>query len=95
MQLEAILREGVARNASDVHLKFGSHPIFRVTGNLIPWDEAPRLDRDTMAVLIQELLGDYHCQQLKQGLLIWMLTTPRRHGRVSSGGELLPFAPGL
>jgi len=70
VQLEAILREGVARNASDVHLKFGSHPIFRVTGNLIPWDEAPTLDRDTMAILIQELLGDYHCQQLKQGLQV-------------------------
>ncbi len=70
MELEAILREGVARNASDIHLKFGSHPIFRVTGNLIPWDEAPRLDRDTMAVLTQELLGDYHVQQLKQGLQV-------------------------
>jgi len=70
VQLEAILREGVARNASDVHLKFGSHPIFRVTGNLIPWDEAPRLDRDTMAILIQELLGAYHCQQLKQALQV-------------------------
>src|SRR5439155_401308 len=37
---------------------------------LSQWDEAPRLDRDTMAILIQELLGDYHCQQLKQGLQV-------------------------
>jgi twitching motility protein PilT len=70
VQLEAILREGVARNASDIHLKFGSHPIFRVSGNLISWDEAPRLDRDSLAILTRELLGDYHCEQLKRGLQV-------------------------
>src|SRR5207247_7276435 len=67
---KASVLEAGARNAAAAHLKFAPHPIFRVTGNLIPWDEAPRLDRDTMAILIQELLGDYHCQQLKQGLQV-------------------------
>jgi len=70
VELEAILREGVARNASDIHLKFGSHPVFRVTGNLIPWDEAPRLDRDTMTALMRGLLSAAHWKQLQERLQV-------------------------
>jgi twitching motility protein PilT len=70
VELEAILREGVARNASDIHLKIGAHPIFRVTGSLIPWDNAPRLDRDMLVTLTQGLLSDAHCKQLHERLQV-------------------------
>src|SRR5262245_6139456 len=53
--LESILREGVTRQASDIHLKIGSYPIFRVSGTLMPWDEGPRLDRDTLVLISQGL----------------------------------------
>jgi len=70
VKLEPILREGVIRKASDIHLKADAHPIFRVSGSLIPWTDAPRLDRDTLLAITQELLTDYHVQQLTKGLQV-------------------------
>ena len=70
MELEAILREGVVRGASDVHLKIGSHPVFRIAGSLIAWDEAPRLDRDVLVVYSQQLLSDSQSKQLHKGLQV-------------------------
>src|SRR5262245_39365918 len=68
--LESILREGVARTASDIHLKIGSHPVYRVRGTLLPWDEAPRLDRDTMVMITQGLLTESQCTQLHKNLQV-------------------------
>jgi twitching motility protein PilT len=68
--LESILREGVARQASDIHLKIGGYPVYRVRGTLLAWDEGPRLDRDTMVMLSQGLLSDSQCQQLHKSLQV-------------------------
>ena len=68
--LESILREGVARQASDIHLKIGGFPVYRVRGTLLAWDEGPRLDRDTMMVLSQGLLTDSQCKQLHKTLQV-------------------------
>jgi twitching motility protein PilT len=70
VDLEAILREGVNRQASDIHLKVGSQPIFRVNGTLIRWEEMPLLDRDVMMVLSQQLLSDFHCNRLRDTLQV-------------------------
>ena len=64
MDIEAILREGVRRQASDIHLKFGSHPIYRVNGALVRWEDVPQLDRDAMAMISQALLSEFHCKRL-------------------------------
>ena len=39
-ELDAILREAVGRSASDVHLKTGAPPSFRINGTLTRWDDA-------------------------------------------------------
>jgi twitching motility protein PilT len=70
VDIEAILREGVRRQASDIHLKHGSHPIFRVNGTLVRWEEMPVLDRDAMTMLSQALLSDFHCKRLADGLQV-------------------------
>jgi len=70
VDLVDILREGVSRGASDIHLKVGSRPIFRVSGTLMRWDEAPRIERDHMVLLTQDLLEDYHCAKLKEQLQV-------------------------
>jgi len=41
-----------------------------VSGNLVPWTDAPRLDRDALSVLTQELLGDHRSEQLRKGLQV-------------------------
>ena len=56
--LHSILREGISRQASDIHLKTGAFPVFRVRGTLVPWQEGPRLERDVIAAITTELLGD-------------------------------------
>ncbi len=70
MNLEAILREGVSRQASDIHLKHGSRPIFRISGTLVRWEDVPALDRDSMVILTQQLLSDYHCKRLQETLQV-------------------------
>jgi twitching motility protein PilT len=70
VDLVTILREGVERGASDVHLKVGAPPVFRVTGKLIRWEDVGVIDRDGMLVLTQELLTDFHVDRLKQNLQV-------------------------
>jgi twitching motility protein PilT len=43
MDLIALLEETVERNASDLHLKVGRPPLFRISGELIPADGYPPL----------------------------------------------------
>ncbi|HWP65113.1 MAG TPA: PilT/PilU family type 4a pilus ATPase [Candidatus Limnocylindria bacterium] len=70
MELLTILREGVARGASDIHLKVFSAPVFRIAGRLIRWEEAGPISREDMAVLCQSLLDDFHLQRLKEHLQV-------------------------
>ncbi|HEV7733131.1 MAG TPA: PilT/PilU family type 4a pilus ATPase [Candidatus Binatia bacterium] len=70
MELDAILREAVGRQASDIHLKTGAPPIFRINGTLTKWDDGGVVDRDAMVALTQQLLDDYHVGRLKQDLQV-------------------------
>jgi twitching motility protein PilT len=70
VDLVTILREGVERGASDVHLKVGAPPVFRVNGILHRWGDAGAIDRDGMIVLTQDLLNDYHLRRLKEHLQV-------------------------
>ena len=70
MELDGILREGVGREASDIHLKVGAAPIFRVSGRLVPWEGQPPLARDDMNRLCESLLSDFHRQRLREALQV-------------------------
>jgi twitching motility protein PilT len=70
VELDAILREAVGRQASDIHLKTGAPPIFRINGTLTKWDDGGVVDRDAMVALTQQLLDDYHVGRLKQDLQV-------------------------
>jgi twitching motility protein PilT len=70
VELLAILREGVERGASDVHLKVGSAPVYRIAGRLLRWEECGVIGREDMAVLVQGLLNDFHLHRLKDNLQV-------------------------
>jgi twitching motility protein PilT len=70
VDLNAILREGVNRQASDIHLKVGAAPIFRVSGTLVSWEEAGRLDRDAMGALSDALLKKAQADRLRDTLQV-------------------------
>ena len=70
MDLLEILREGIKRKASDIHLKAGIEPVFRVAGSLMPWTEVPRLDREALMALTRQFLTEHHLKQLRDGLQV-------------------------
>jgi len=70
VDLVTILRQGVERGASDVHLKVGSPPVFRVNGALQRWTDVGAIDRDGMMILTQDLLNDFHVRRLKEQLQV-------------------------
>jgi len=70
VNLEAILREAVSRRASDIHLKVGSAPIFRISGDLIRFDEAGIIDTPAMAELMRALLSEFHQKRLVEQLQV-------------------------
>jgi twitching motility protein PilT len=43
MEIDALLRIMVGRNASDLHLRVGSHPMLRIDGKLVPITDYPPL----------------------------------------------------
>ncbi len=46
MQLNDILKVAIKAGSSDIHIKAGLPPIFRIDGSLVPYKEAPRLSPD-------------------------------------------------
>ncbi|HEY2389117.1 MAG TPA: type IV pilus twitching motility protein PilT [Candidatus Binatia bacterium] len=68
MELDTILAESLERHASDVHLKVGRPPMFRIHGSLVPMNEAPVLDTPAMEGFAAGLLDDLHLGQLRERL---------------------------
>ncbi len=51
MNIDDLLRAAVGQGASDLHLKVGAHPMMRISGALVPLEEAKRLDnQDTLSM---------------------------------------------
>jgi twitching motility protein PilT len=51
MDINELLKKAVSQNASDVHIKVGSPPIVRVTGELIPMSDEERISQqDAMKI---------------------------------------------
>ena len=46
MNINDVLKIAIERQASDVHLKVGSHPVIRIDGALVPLAEFRRLMQD-------------------------------------------------
>jgi len=58
MNIFDLLSELVELNGSDLHIKVGSQPYFRVDGNLKPVENSPVLDPQSVRVLIEPLLSE-------------------------------------
>src|SRR6185295_11323847 len=68
MELDTILAQGIERQASDVHLKVGRPPMYRIHGSLVPMDGAALLDGAAMDHFLATLLDDYHQTQFRERL---------------------------
>ncbi|HSB05829.1 MAG TPA: type IV pilus twitching motility protein PilT [Thermodesulfobacteriota bacterium] len=59
MDLNQILMEALTQEASDVHVKVGSPPIFRVNGVLKPWEKLKPFDHNDVSKMAFGLMNDW------------------------------------
>ncbi len=58
MVLNDILGMALKSNTSDIHLKAGLPPVFRIDGNLRPLPKAPRLTADAVRNMCEAIMND-------------------------------------
>src|SRR5881392_2888737 len=63
--IDDLLEQMVARNASDLHLTVGAHPVVRVRGKLEPLQESPPLTAETSQELLYRILSTEQQKQLE------------------------------
>ncbi|HMB16614.1 MAG TPA: ATPase, T2SS/T4P/T4SS family, partial [Pelovirga sp.] len=58
MELNQILGLALKSNTSDIHLKAGLPPVFRVDGSLRPLPKAPRLTADDLRLMCEGIMNE-------------------------------------
>src|SRR5437764_1433037 len=65
MELNEILQVALRGGASDIHLKAGFPPMFRVDGSLVPLKDARRLPPEEIARMAYGIMNDYQKEKFK------------------------------
>src|SRR5437868_7099817 len=65
--IDDLLEQMVARNASDLHITVGAHPVVRVRGRLEPLQDVPPLTAETTQQLLYRVLSTDQQKQLEIG----------------------------
>jgi len=97
-----LLKEVVARNASDLHLSVGAHPILRIRGRLMSLNEYPVLGGTATREIIYSILSNDQRQRLETDWQIDFAYSVPGHGRfrvnayyqrgsVGAAFRLIPF----
>ncbi|WP_248353397.1 type IV pilus twitching motility protein PilT [Anaeromyxobacter oryzae] len=66
MELNEILQVALRAGASDIHLKAGLPPMFRVDGSLVPLKDARRLPPEEIARMAFGIMNEYQKEKFKQ-----------------------------
>jgi len=66
MELNEILQVALRGNASDIHLKAGLPPMFRVDGQLVPLKDARRLPPEEIAKMAAGIMNEFQRERFKQ-----------------------------
>jgi twitching motility protein PilT len=66
MELNEILQVALRSAASDIHLKAGLPPMFRVDGQLVPLKDARRLPPEEVARMVFGIMNDFQKEKFKQ-----------------------------
>lgn len=66
MIIDDLLKIAIERDASDLHLKAGNHPMIRVHGTLIPLVGFPKLTPEDTEDLANQIMTDYQKKKLKE-----------------------------
>jgi len=66
MELNEILAVGLKSNASDIHLKAGLPPIYRIDGTLRPLPKAPRISPERTEQISQQIMNDLQRERFEK-----------------------------
>ena len=66
MELNEILQIALRGGASDIHLKAGLPPMFRVDGSLVPLKDGERLPPEEVARMAFGIMNEYQKEKFKQ-----------------------------
>ena len=66
MVIDEFLKIAIERDASDIHLKAGNHPMIRIHGTLTPLTGFPRLSQNDTEDLANQMMTDYQRRRLKE-----------------------------
>jgi len=70
MNINDLLKIAVEREASDIHLKVGNHPVLRISGRLHPLIEIGRLMQDDTAAMAFSIMNARQKQRFKEEMEI-------------------------
>jgi twitching motility protein PilT len=76
-----ILKIAVSRGASDVHIRAGLRPIFRIMGTLYPYKEHPPVSAAEIEQTVESLLNDWQKRKYEQSKQIDVSTGMEDLGR--------------
>jgi twitching motility protein PilT len=76
-----LLKEVVARNASDLHLSVGAHPILRIRGRLMSLNEYPVLSGTATREIVYSILSNDQRQRLETDWQLDFAYSVPGHGR--------------
>ncbi len=65
IDLDALLKESMGANSSDLHVKVGCHPMIRVGGRLFPLEHYPKVDKPTAIELLDGMLTSEQKEKFK------------------------------
>ncbi len=65
-----IFKAAKDKGASDIHLKPGTHPFFRIEGHLSRYSEHPVITEETMQQIADELMNERHRKILRERLSV-------------------------
>jgi len=102
MELNEILQVALRGGASDIHLKSGLPPIFRVDGSLLPLKDAQRLAPEDIARMVQAIMNDFQRQKFRQtnecdlaygvpGLGRFRVNVFQQRGTIGAVFRVIPF----
>jgi twitching motility protein PilT len=66
MELNEILQVALRSGASDIHLKAGLPPVFRIDGTLVPLKDARRLPPEEIARMALGIMNEYQKEKYRQ-----------------------------
>jgi len=81
LEFTEILKVAISRGASDIHIRAGLRPIFRVFGTLYPYKEHPPLSAQDIYKVIDSMLNEWQKARFQQQKQIDLSIGIGEHGR--------------